>query len=313
MVDGVSSSLPVVVTPSVLTTSVIGNLQADQASMATLENEVSTGIAVAVPSDDPAEVANILQLQSGVTRANQYVTNAEDGLSWLSLANSTVSSMMTVLDQVQSAVLGITGDQLSGTASAVAGLSTVVTGAIKQLIDLANTQYAGQAIFSGTGTPTRAYDTTGTYVGAGAAPTRTVAPGSQVAVSVTGPQLFGTPSTPTTTTKSLIGVLKQIRTAIASGTASQLQAAATTGLTKLQQAMAVVETQAGKLGADQEAMQGFSAQATATATSLSQELGDAQDVTMAQALTNLQLQETSYEAAMYVASQLSTDSLVNYL
>ena len=60
-------------------------------------------------------------------------------------------------------------------------------------------------------------------------------------------------------------------------------------------------------------MQGFAAQATASTSALQQELGAAQDVNMAQAITNLQLQQTSYQAALYATSQLHTDSLAEYL
>ncbi|MGH9088507.1 MAG: flagellin [Acidimicrobiales bacterium] len=308
--SGISTSVPVVVTPNVLATSMISNLTADQSALAKIENQVATGRAVNLPSDNPAQAANILQLQSGVTRANQYATNAQDGLSWLSLASSTVGSALDVLNQVESAVQSITGDQTSGNASAVAGLTNVVTGAIHQLRNLANTQYAGQAIFSGTGTPAQAYNSTGTYVGGANPPTRTVAPGARVAVSVTGPSIFG--SGPTGLLGAT-GVLSRILTDLKTGTTASLQKAATTELGNLQSAMASVRSKAGQLGADQQAMQGFANQATASATALQQELGNAQDVNLAQALTNLQMQQTSYQAALYITSQLKTDSLVNYL
>ncbi|MGH9082839.1 MAG: flagellin, partial [Acidimicrobiales bacterium] len=310
----IDASIPVVITPSVLATAMLGNVNADQSALARIEKQVSTGYAVNVASDNPAQAANILQLQSGVTRANQYATNAQDGMSWLSLANSTVSSVLNVLQRVESAVQSITGDELSGNTSAVAGLTNVVTGALKELVNLSNTQYAGQAIFSGTGKPTQAYSTTGSYLGAGTPPTRMVAPDTKVAVSVAGPTIFGTGTTGLLSQVSgNLGVLARVLTDLKTGTTASLGQAATTGLADLQTAMGVVEAQAGKLGADQQSMQGFSTQATASATALGQELGDAQDVNMAQALTNLQLQQTSYQAALYVTSQLKTDSLINYL
>lgn len=308
---------PVITTPSVLSSSIVNDLTDDQSAVATLENEISTGYSVSVASDNPAQAANILQLQAGVTRAHKYSTNAQDGVSWLSLANSTVGSVLTVLNQVESAVEGLSGYEASGNAAAVSGVGTVVTNARNELIDLANTQYAGQAIFSGTGTPKRAYDATGNYVGAGTAPTRTVAPNSTVPISVTGPAIFGA-TKPTATPRSTgllgpNGLLAKMATLLAKGTSASITTVATTLLGTLQKAMANVQSQAGKLGADQQAMEGFSAQATASATALEQELASAQDVTMAQALTNLQLQENSYQSALYVTSQLDGLSLVNYL
>lgn len=314
---GIDAILPVITTPSVLSASLVNDLTGDQASIATLENEVSTGYAVGVASDNPAQAANILQLQAGVTRAHKYATNAQDGVSWLSLANSTVGSVLTVLNQVESAVEGLSGYESSGNASAVSGVGTVVSNARTELIDLANTQYAGQSLFSGTGTPVQAYDATGNYVGAGSAPTRTVAPNSTVPISVTGPAIFGV-TKPTATPKSAgllgsTGLLAQMATLLQKGTTTSITKVATTLLGTLQKAMANVASQAGKLGADQQAMEGFATQATASATALQQELAAAQDVTMAQALTNLQLQENSYQAALLVTSKLNDLSLVNYL
>jgi flagellar hook-associated protein 3 FlgL len=308
---------PVIVTPNVLASSITNDLTNDQASISALENEVATGYSVTVASDNPAEAANILQLQAGVTRARKYATNAQDGVSWLSLANSTVGSVLTVLNQVESAVEGLSGYETSGSASAVSGVGTVVSNARTELIDLANTQYAGQAIFSGTGTAQRAYDATGNFVGAGAAPSRTVAPNSTVPISVTGPAIFGaTAPTATPKTTGLLGptgLLAQMATLLAKGTSASVTKVATTLLGTLQTAMAKVQSQAGQLGADQQAMEGFSSQATDSATALEQELTAAQDVTMAQALTNLQLQENSYQSALYVTSQLDGLSLVKYL
>lgn len=314
---GVDAIRPVVTTPSVLSGSIVNDLSDDQSAIAALENEIATGYSVSVASDNPAQAANILQLQAGVTRAHKYATNAQDGVSWLSLANSTVGSVLTVLNQVESAVEALSGYETSGNAAAVSGVGTVVTNARSELIDLANTQYAGQAIFSGTGTPTQAYDATGNYVGAGTAPTRTVAPSSTVPISVTGLAIFGT-TKPTATPPSTgllgpQGLLAQMATLLAKGTTTSITKVAETLLGTLQSAMSNVQSQAGKLGADQQAMEGFSSQATASATALQQELGAAQDVTMAQALTNLQLQENSYQSALYVTSQLDGLSLVNYL
>lgn len=318
---GIDGILPVITTPNILTTSLVNDLGTDQSSLATLENQISTGSAVTVASDNPSQAANILQLQAGVTRAHQYAANASDGVSWLSLANSTVSSVMTVLDQVESAVEGLSGDELPGNTAAVAGVSTVVQGGLEQLLNLANTQYAGQALFSGTGTPAKAYDTTtGLYVGAGSAPTRTVAPGSSIPISVTGKEIFGTTGprgllskVSVTTGGPGLGILQQMVVTLQKGTAAALSRVTTTLLGKLKTAMATVDAQSGKLGADQVAMEGFASDATDSVTALEQELSDAQDVTMAQALTNLQLQENAYQAAMYVTSQLDGMSLVDYL
>ena len=306
-----TGAAPIIVTPSVLAGSLERALRSDQAQIAISETQIATGQAVSLPSDNPAQAANVLQLGAAVSRAKQYAVNAQDGASRLSLANATVSSVLRVLQQVVSTLEVLIGDQTTGSQATVAGVSTAVASARTQLIDLANTLYAGQAIFSGTGTPRHAYSPTGTYVGAGTAPTRTVAPATRVAVSVTGPAVFG-PTGPTGLLGKT-GILATIAADLAKGTSASVSKAATTGLSSLQTAMGKVEAQAGQLGADQQAIQGFAEQASAAVTSFEQELSAAQNVTMAQAITNLQAQQTAYKAALYVTSQLNAESLITYL
>lgn len=328
----ISSGMPVVITPSVLADTMVNGLTTDQASLATTEQQVSTGDAINVASDNPAGAASMLQLQGSVVRANQYAANAADGVGWLSLGNSTVSSVLGVVQSIKSVIEGVSGSSLMSDPSTITSTAAQVQGALNQLLNLANTTEAGgQPIFAGTGNATQAYDANGNYVGNSTAPTRTVAPGTKVAVAVTGPTVFGTGATgllgtgvgPTGAAVTP-GVLKQTYEDLTNA-ASDLGAGNISGakallanvtgadLTNLATALNNVETAAGTLGANQQAVQGFSTQATASVTALTGQLGAVQDTNMAQALTNLQLQQTAYQEALYATSQLSTDSLVKYL
>lgn len=302
-------------TPTVLSNSLISDLSTDQNSLSALEQQVASGNAISVASDNPVGAANMLQLQGSLTRTNQYASNAQDGVGWLSEGNSTVNSVLSVLQQVQSLVESVSGNTLAGGTQAMTAIATQVQGALSQLLNLANTQYAGgQPIFAGTGNPTQAYDSQGNYLGAGNAPTRTVAPGTQVAVGVTGPQVFGSGTTGLlSTVPGNLGVLAQIVQDLNSGSSTSIHQVETTDLGNLDAAVSTVESAAAQLGANQQAVEGFATQATNTATALQQELGSVQDVNMAQAITNLQLQQTGYQAALYATSQLSQESLAKYL
>jgi len=319
----IPSTSPIVTSPASLAAMMNTGLLTDQSNLASLEEQISTGDAISAPSDDPAGAASMLQLQAGVTRANQYAANAQDGTGWLTLANSTVSSIMDNLQQVSSLVTGISGSSLTSDPTTMSSAASQVSAALNEITNLANTTYeGGQPLFAGTGNASQAYDANGNYVGGGSAPTRTVAPSTQVPVSVTGPTIFGSGTTgllgngqgtvPGTTTTTPTGVLQQIVNDLTStngGSPSHLSS----DLSSLQSAMSTVEAAAGTLGAAQQEMEGFSTQATDSATALTQELGSVQDTNMAQAVTSLQLQQTAYQEALYATSQLSTDSLAQYL
>jgi flagellar hook-associated protein 3 FlgL len=204
---------------------------------------------------------------------------------------------------------------LSGTTSAVTSIAAQVSSALSELTNLSNTQYeGGQAIFGGTGASSSAYASDGTYLGAGSAPTRTVAPGTQVSVGVTGPEIFGSGASGLLgQTAGNFGVLAQIVKDLQTNTPASIAAATGTDLQTLKAAITNVESVAGALGANQQAVQGFSAQAVSTTSTLEQELSSVQSVNMAEAITSLQTLQTGYQAALYATSQISADSLVKYL
>ena len=131
-----------------------------------------------------------------------------------------------------------------------------------------------------------------------------------VSASVTGPEIFG--SGPT----SVIGpsgVLENIVSDLNTATTASLQDLRQNQLPALQAALSTVEDAAGTLGANQQQMEGFATQATASTAALEQELGSLQSTNMAQAITSLQLQQNAYQEALYATSQLSADSLAKYL
>jgi flagellar hook-associated protein 3 FlgL len=296
---------PIVITPNVLASTLDNGLLSNQASLASLEQQIATGNAINTPSDNPAGASTMLQLQANLQRANQYSTNAQDGVGWLTLANSTVSSMISQMQSVISLVQGVSGSALTSQKATLTSTADQIQGSLQELINLGNTTYEGsQPIFAGTAA--QAFSTNGTYVGAGNAPTRTVAPGTQVAVSVTGDQIFQSSAGNLIAPGGLLaGVVSDLKANNAAGAEAQLG--------NLQTALSQMETAAGSLGAQQQQMSGFSQQATSSSTALQQELGAVQSTNMAEAITSLQLQQTSYQEALYATSQLSTDSLAKYL
>lgn len=305
---------PIIYTPQLISDQLISNIGSDESQMATLEEEASSGDVVNVQSDNPVAAANLLQLNSALTRSEQYSTNATDGLGWLSQGTSTLNEVLSTLQSVQSDVLSVSSASISGNPTALQTLANEVESAREQLVQLANTTYGGQAIFSGTGNVESAYDANGNYLGGGSAPTRTVAPGTQVAVAVTGPSVFGTGSTGLLgNSAGNMGVLAQISADISAGTSTSLNNATTTDLQNLQNAISQVEAQAANLGAGYQQMQTFSQQATSTQQALQTEISGIDSANVPQVTTELTQAQDSYQEALWAAAQVSQTSLVQFL
>jgi flagellar hook-associated protein 3 FlgL len=289
-------------------------LTGDQSSIAQLQQQLSTGNQVNQPSDNPALASNIMQIDAALTRANTYTQNASDGLGWLQAGDSTMNEIVSTLQQVRQSVLSISSASLSGSTAGLQALADQVSSAQKALLNLSNTTYDGQAIFAGTGNVSTAFDGTGTYVGGGSAPTRTVGPGTQLAVSVTGTSVFGSGTTGLlSTVPGNLGVLAQIAQDISTGTPASLAAAMGPDLQNLDSAINTVEDQAAQIGAQYQQMSSMQQQATSSQAALNSELAGIQSVNLPQAMTNLQLQQNSFQTALWATAQLVQPSLVQFL
>jgi flagellar hook-associated protein 3 FlgL len=297
-------------TPSIIADQLISGLNSDQAQQATLEEQLSTGDSINQASDNPAGAAQLLQLNSSLARAEQYQANATDGTGWLSLGNSTLNQILSSLQQVQQTVLSASGASLSNEPGALQSLAAQVTSIQKELTNLGNTTYGGQAIFAGTGNVSQAYDANGNYVGGGAAPTRTVAPGVQVAVAVTGTQVFGTGATGLLGSS---GILSQIASDLQTGTTASLANVQGSDAQALSAAITQVTTVAAQMGASYQSMQTFTQQATSTQQTLQNQISDLDSTNVAQATTELTQAQDSYQSALWATSQLSQESLVQFL
>lgn len=306
----VMGSTAISYTPSIIAGQLVDGLNADQAQQAQLEVELSTGDMINQPSQNPAGAAQLLQLNSSLSRAGQYVSNANDGAGWLAQGNSTMNQIISALQQAQQAVMSVSGATLSGQPAAIQGIATQVQSVQQELLALANTTYGGQAIFAGTGNVTGAYDANGNYVGGGSPPTRTVAPGVQVAIAVTGPSVFGTGATGLLGSN---GVLSQIVQDLNTGTSQSLNNVETTDLQNLNNAIAQVESQAAVMGANYQRVEAFSQQATDTQQALQGEMTGLDATNVAQVTTELTQAQQSYQSALWATSQLSQDSLVQFL
>lgn len=301
------------ITPAVLRSQLGQQLAADQAQQATLEAQLSSGKAITSPAQDPSGATRAMSLSAALIRSNQYVANAQDGQGWTSIAGSALTSAVTVLQQVRQLAL-TAGDPSRATPTDLNALASEVESARTQLLTLANTSYQGQPVFGGaTGTPA-AFDAQGHYVGTGSAPTRTVASGVTVPVTITGDVVFGTGATGLlgtgTGTSSAPGVLTQIVSDLKAGKISQVLGS---DLGALDVATTTVENGAAQVGSSYRQLAAMTVQGQQAATTLQTQLSGVQDVNVAATITALQSEERHYQTALWATAQTVQPSLVSFL
>jgi len=127
--------------------------------------ELSSGRRASLPSDDPSAVAAVLSDHARMSRDDQFIESVATVRDMLSVADSSLSSVVTALQRA--ITLGVQGG--TGTISAAnrKAIAADVAGISDQILGIANMSYRGSFIFAGTAA-TKPYveDSTGVhYVG----------------------------------------------------------------------------------------------------------------------------------------------------
>lgn len=162
-----------------------------QQSTSTLQ--LATGSKINHPSDDPAGAAELTQISDRSTQVDSFQRSIASIAGLLSTADSTIGSVVTVLQRAIS--LGVEG--ANGTLSDAdrAAIATELSGIQNQLMSLANVTYQGRYIFAGTA-ETQPFVIDGNspsgvrYAGDQGTNKVTIGNGYELQVNVPGSQIF---------------------------------------------------------------------------------------------------------------------------
>jgi flagellar hook-associated protein 3 FlgL len=165
-----------------------------QSELAQTQNEVSTGNAINVASDNPVGAAQIVGLNHILAENTEYTSNITSANTRLSTETNTLSSVSNLLDSVND--LGLSAINGSLNSTDLGNIATELTQYRNQLVQLANTTDSnGQALFAGTSTTTEPFvmnSSTGavTYTGNDQQAYTAIGTGLQVANGDSGDALF---------------------------------------------------------------------------------------------------------------------------
>ncbi|WP_322058891.1 flagellar hook-associated protein FlgL [Paraburkholderia sp. J63] len=171
----------------------LSTMENQQAQLLQVQQQVSTGISLSNPADNPLGAAQAVQLSATSAALTQYASNQNTALSSLQLEDSTLSSVTTTLQaisqQIQSAINGSLND------SDRQALAQQLQGERSQLFTLANTTDGqGNYLFSGFQSTSQVFTNTpgGGVQYNGDAGQRLIQVGGsrQIAVSDTGASVF---------------------------------------------------------------------------------------------------------------------------
>lgn len=171
----------------------VATMQQQTQRLQQTQQQLSTGLRILTPADDPVAAAQALQVSQSQAINTQYGTNNGTASDSLTLEESTLGSITTLLQSVQTLAINAGDATLNQSDRAI--LANAVRGSYQNLLGLANTSDgSGQHLFSGYRGGIRPFSESapGTVVYNGDQGQRLIQVGAsqQVAVSDAGSEVF---------------------------------------------------------------------------------------------------------------------------
>lgn len=294
------------VTHQTVQRSTLANLQLNLDRMSGLQGELSSGKVITKPSDDPSGTAKAMQFRAEKRAAEQALRNADDGKSWLTMADGALQTSLAGLRRARDlTVQGASTGVLNATAREALALE--IEGLRDALLSEANTSYNGRSVFAGTSdagtaftgpTGTPPYSWTGTD---GASVQRRLAPDTTVRVDVNGRAAFGEGA------GSVFALLDTV--------AADLRAGADVNprLNEIDARMTGMLGELAGVGSRQNQVIDAQERIGKTLVDLKGSIAAVEDIDLAAVLVELQSQEVSYKAALGAASRVLQPSLLDFL
>jgi flagellar hook-associated protein 3 FlgL len=291
------------VTDSGMATKALGDLQRSQSRSQKLQSQISGGKQLTRPSDSPTGTVTSLQLRGEVRATQQYSRNADDGLGWLGAIQDSLSDASTSIIRIRD--LTVQALNSSNTDGARQALSEEIDNVRATLLDQSNIKYLNRPVFGGTTPGGGSYDSTGKYIGNDNQTTRTVGPNAKVRIDITGQEVFGKDTDPT----QLFTVLSNLSSAIKDNDTTAMS----TGLENLDTAHNLLKSALSDVGARYNRVTQMKQSADDHLLSVSSQLSDIEDVDLPKAIMELQIQQTSYQAALAATAKVIQPSLIDFL
>ena len=265
-----------------------------------IRDRATTLRAIQKPSDDPVGTASSMQVRKEQAAAAQYSRNANDAAAWLATTDSALSGVYSVLNNVRDLTVRAAN---SGTMSDT-DRDAFVTQFRSLKADLearANTTYGTRSVFAGSSTAAVAYDPATGWAASGTDVSRRVGDGTTVRVDTTGTAVFGSGD------DSVFGMIDSIVSDLQNGVNVNARIGdVDTALGTVRGAQADVGVRHAAALAAQDSLK-------SATVSLESRRAGIEDVDLAKAVLDLQVQQTNYQAALAVTAKVLQPTLMDYL
>lgn len=274
----------------------------------TLTSELSTGLRVQAPSDDPLAASQSVKLGSAIARDDAYVQATAGIQSRLQVADSALGGVVT---QVTSAIsLAVKGMDGTLNQADLTALAQQMGGIRDEVVSLANTSYAGSYLFGGTSNAqpytnnTSVTPPVASYAGDGHQQITVTPAGQKLVTGMPGSAIFSA---------SGADVLKTLNALVADFSSGTVSSSTAADLNELRDGLTNVNAQRSVLDASLNTLNQTSSYATTEATRLTASQSSLVAADTAKVATQLSQNETQQQALIQVMASAGKYNLFSYL
>jgi flagellar hook-associated protein 3 FlgL len=299
------------ITPQMVDSSNVTTLETDLNQLDAIQQTLSTGYQINQPSDNPYGETETLALNAQIASYASYQSNINDGTAWVESASASLQSIQSALNGAQT----LTTQAANGTLNAtdLKDSAQQVLQYISEIKQMADAQYNGSYIFSGTATTTAPYQEAAgapdTYQGNAGSIVRLIGPGVTVPINANLHAVLGDGA------PGDGGLLRTLRTIYndMTGTAGGSQGDLGNQLSALQGNLSSLEVVQAQVGATQDQLQMAGTRIESLQTTDQTQLGNIEDTNMAQATLQYSTEQAGYQAALQSTAAIVQQSLMNFL
>ncbi|AHM55620.1 flagellar hook-associated protein 3 [Peptoclostridium acidaminophilum DSM 3953] len=288
------------------------------------QNDLSTGVKIHRPSDDPVLVARSLKIHTDIAENEQFTRNVDDAYSWLDKTETSLKELNNVLQRVRELSVQAANGVLN--AEDTQKIQSEVEQLKEHMVKIGNDTYIGRHIFSGFKTDEKYLNDDGTVslkdIG-GQKIEYQVGVSAKTTVNVTGEQVFGT----------LVDVVDESGNAVVDGdgnpikknemfkTMDDLIGAMKNGdsskvsnlLGDLDKNIENLLQVRGEVGAKMNTVEVIKDRAEEMTLNFTSLLSKTEDTDMGEAVMKLNILESVYKASLSIGARVIQPTLVDFL
>ena len=285
--------------------STAGSLQRIKEHIVRVHEQIASQQRIAKPSDDPSIFGQVILEKSALADNDQWIRNIQFGTARVAVADQTLGETQNLISRIRELAVQARSDTTS--AQGRATIAQEVRQLHRQLIQLANAEVSGQPVFAGTKTDASPFvlgaGDAVSYQGNSESQSIAVGPNQTTQIVLPGNQVFTGPTT------NIFDDLSNLLVALETNNGAGIEV----GIGNLDQAIGQISLTQGQIGAIANRLDTAHGTSLVVSAAIQQTPSDQTDTDLATALTELQLQETAYQATSQTFTRLFDSSLLKFL